>query len=430
MKTLEGETELAVFEKNLAPFLKQNPYSKVQKTKRGYFVINPWNDDSLRFVLEASSQADLIDALNNLILPPRFTAIYHLDSNTMEYIYALLGEDDPCFSRQFKFTLAGKHYFCKFAESSQRLLTLSKSSERTKKYTKTAYRNLVEIKDYAEYLTERTIRSFEEDYFIGMKPISFYVEGFKNFDEAIVTEVSKHLNFFMQYYDRDCPYTIIHSFETESLKMSKQLKLIETTFPNNISTRRQDPFLLDLALAAITSTVEPRLQFLYYYQILEYAGFYYVDTEIKRHLLKIINTPDIQSNPDRYIPEMLDKITELYQGEEAKLDRIVQVSCNSDIIWKEIQQNRSFFLQKQEFDGGHAMEPLISEDMTNESFRVAWHPKVIKNLRGIRNALVHGRERRVTQVISPTKQNDLKIRSLVPLIRRIAEQVIIYGNVS
>jgi len=428
METLEGKNEIAIFEKQLAPFLKQNPYSKVQKTKRGYFVINPWNDDSLRFVLEASSQADLIDALNNLILPPRFTAIYHLDSNTMEYIYTLLDKDDPCFSRQFKFTLAGKHYFCKFAEASQRLLTLSKSSERTGKQSTTDHRNLLLLREYVEYVGKK--RASVEDYFVGMKPISFYVSGFEKFDEDKIVEISKHLNFFMQYYDRDCAYTIIHSLETEPLKMPKQLKLIETTFPNNISTRRQDPFLLDLALVAITSTVEPRLQFLYYYQILEYAGFYYVDTEIKRHLLKIINTPDIQSNPDKYIPEMLDKVTELYQGEDAKLDRIVQVRCNSDIIWKEIHQNRSFFLQKQEFDGGHVMEPLISEDMTNEGFRVAFHPKVIKSLRGIRHALVHGRERRVTQVISPTKQNDLKIRSLVPLIRRIAEQVIIYGNVT
>lgn len=429
MKMTE-ENRIATFEKQLEPFFKQNRYSKVQKTKKGYRVINPWNDESLCFVLKPTSAPDLISALNSLILPPRFTALYHLDTNTMEYIYTLLDEDDPCFSRQFEFTLDGKTYRCKFGEASERLLTLSKFFGVVRQQSSTGYRNLQLFRDYVEYAGKK--RASLEDFFVDLKPISFYVSGFKNFDEATITEVSKHLNFFMQYYDRDCPYIVIHSIETEALKTPKQLQFIETTFPKRISTRRQEPFLLDLALVAITSTVEPRLQFLYYYQILEYAAFYYVDDDIKRHLLKIINTPDVQSNPDKYIPEILDKVSELYPGpgEEAKLDRIVQVRCTPDIIWKEVQQNRPLFSQKQEFDGGHVMEPLISEDMTIEGFRVAWHPKVIKSLRGIRNALVHGRERRVAQVISPTKQNDLKIRSLIPLIRRIAEQVIIYGSVT
>lgn len=428
MKAPKEKTGITTFEKQLEPFFKLNPYSKIQKSKKGYRVIKPWNDESLCFILKPTSAADLISTLNSLILPPRFTALYHSDSNTMEYIYTLLGKNDPYFSRQFKFSLDSTTYHCKFGEASKRLLILSEVFMIVQQQSSTDYRHLLLLREYVKDAGKK--RASLDDFFTDIKPISFYISGFRNFDEATITEVSKHLNFFMQYYDRDCPYIIIHSIETEALKMPKQLQFIETTFPSRISTRRQEPFLLDLALVAITSTAEPRLQFLYYYQILEYAAFYYVDNDIKRHLLKVINTPDIQSNPDKYIPEMLDKVSELYQGEEAKLDRIVQIRCAPDDIWKEIQQNRSFFSQKQEFDGGHVMEPFISEDMTNESFRVAWHPKAIKSLRGIRNALVHGRERRVTQVISPTKQNDLKIASLVPLIRRIAEQIIIYGSVT
>lgn len=424
----QGEKKQIVkLKEELATFFENNTASDIKKTKKGYYIVTPWNDNSIRFLLEKEYQAKLINVLNNIILSPRFTAIYHSDTKTMEYIYTILETDDLCFSRQFEFALSGKKYHCKFAESSECLLLLSQSFRRTRNYPQADYRNLLEYREYMEYKSGK--QPLLEDYFTGMVPISFYVSKFNKFDETEILQVSQHLNFFMQYYDRDCPIAIIHPVEIESTIKSKQLKLIDTTFPKSISSRKQDPFLLELALEAL-KVKEIRLQYIYYYQILEYAAFYYIDHEIRRHLLKLINSPDIQSYPEKYLPSILEKVTELNQGEDPKIDRIVQVRCEPEVIWREIQQNRDFFLNKQEFDGGHVMDCLITEDMTIDSFiKVAWHPNVIKNLRNIRNALVHGREKRVSQIISPSKQNDLKLRPLVNLIRRIAEQVIIYDKV-
>ncbi len=230
----------------------------------------------------------------------------------------------------------------------------------------------------------------------------------------------------MNYYDRGSPLILIHTPEDEKLKSAKRLQLLESTFPQHITTKKHDSFFLNLLYTALQ--VEVRLQYIYYYQVLEYAAFYYIDSNIKSSLLRIINTPDIQSEPEKYISEMLDKITELNQGDEAKIDRIVQTRCNPEILWKEIEHNKEFFLKEQKFDGGYVLDPCISGDMTYQGFSVAWHPKLIKCLRGVRNALVHGRERRVANIISPTKQNDLKLRSLTPIIHRMAEQVIIYDS--
>ena len=60
------------------------------------------------------AKSKLSEIVNSLILPPRFSAIYHMDTNTMEYIYTRLKLDDPILSRQFIFNLDDKQYLCKF----------------------------------------------------------------------------------------------------------------------------------------------------------------------------------------------------------------------------------------------------------------------------------------------------------------------------
>lgn len=419
--------EIVALEKQLAPFLQNNPYSSVGKRGRFTCILTPWNDNSLYFLLEPKSVSDLIATVNNLVLPPRFTAVYHLDSGTMEYIYDLLETDDPCFARAFKFTLGSRSYSCKFAKTSERLLILAKWFRRTGKQSLREYRNLDLLREYLQLVG--TKRVYTEDYLAGAEPISFFVSGFKKWDEDEVMDVSKHLNFFMQLYDRDSPYIIIHRPEVEELGKHKQLRASEIAFPKSISSRRRDPFLLDLALTANTATSSPRLQFIYYYQIVEYAAFYQVDAETKRHLLNIINIPDIHSNPDKYIPRILDSVSISFrQDEEARLEKVINAACRPEAIWEELQQNMSYFSKKVEFDGGVVLESFVPEGITKDDFCGMWHPKTAHTLRFIRNALVHGRERKFIQVISPTPRNDLLIKPWVGIVRCIAEHVIVFNS--
>ena len=229
----------------------------------------------------------------------------------------------------------------------------------------------------------------------------------------------------MQYYDRQTPSILIHSPNCLLEEPFKQLQFISPDFPAKIASNLKDSFLLDLALAA--HQAETRLQFLYYYQVLEYAAFYFLDYEVRNKLLKIIATPDIHSDPEKYLSRLFDAMTDIKQSDEAKIVKVVETLCLPEIIWKEIENNLPFFSKRQEFAGGFVIEPFISENITLETFTNMWIPKTPDSLRKIRNALVHSRENRQGLLISPSRENDLKIRPWTSLIRRIAEQIIIYA---
>ncbi|MFW9824585.1 MAG: hypothetical protein ACFFE4_16705 [Candidatus Thorarchaeota archaeon] len=263
----------------------------------------------------------------------------------------------------------------------------------------------------------------EEDFFKNRTPISFFVSGFEKFDEEKIVAVSKHINFYMSYYDRKSPAIIFHSEKTEQSDKIKELQLIGTEFPKMISSSQKDPFLLDLHLAA--REAQTRLRFIYYYQILEYAAFYYIDTETKQKMMKIIISPDIHAFPEKYINSMVEILSRYREQDEAKINKIVNLCCSPDIIWNEISENFSYFTQKQEFEGGFLIESFVSEETTLSSFSSMWIPKTPDTLRKIRNALVHARESRLGSIISPSLENDIKLRPWIPIIRRIAEQVLI-----
>ena len=419
---LQADIEaIETLKRRLAKFFEYNTHAEIGKRGKYFYVLRPWNDDSVAFVLRPESES--IQTLNSLILPPRFTAIYHRDSKTMEYIYTVLENDDPCCKRKFKFVLSGKSYLCRFGEASKELLILSKQFRRTGKQTSTDHRNLFLLREYVQFQSRKR-GTFEESP-VEMEPISFYVSGFRKFEEDEIIEVSKHLNFYMEYYDRESPHIVIHSPETETFT---QARLPETVFPETITAKRQDPFLLDLVLTAnITTTA--RLKFIYYYQILEYSAFYYIDLKTRFELLRIINSPDIQANADLYIPRILETINILaHQEEEAKIENLVKSVCSPEAVWREIEPNKSYFTISHKFDGGFVLEPLISENLAKEEFCGMWHPKTINILRHIRNALVHGREKKFISVIAPTRHNDELLRPWSSLAQCIAEQTILFGT--
>jgi hypothetical protein len=193
MPSRNSRERLASDEQKLTTFLANNPYSRIDtvesKTEGEIPIVSkPWNDESLVLLLLPQSKRKVIDALNNLILPPRFTAIYHTDINTMEYIYTRLKQDAPIASRRFTFDLDSKHYSCKFDKASERLMLLVSCFARAQE-TRTDFRNLI-------YLEEESPPG-------GMEPVSFYVSGFHKYDENEILEISRYLNFFMQYYDRE-----------------------------------------------------------------------------------------------------------------------------------------------------------------------------------------------------------------------------------
>src|SRR3954470_8863809 len=97
----------------LSVFIANNPEVQVEDVDGACVMNNPWGDESV--TIRVSSEAsELIDALNRVRLPPRFTAIRHLETKDVEFIYAPLREDHELRSRRFCFNFLGKEYTCEY----------------------------------------------------------------------------------------------------------------------------------------------------------------------------------------------------------------------------------------------------------------------------------------------------------------------------
>lgn len=420
----KGKSSKAIMEKKLKKFLSNNPETKIKKIKDKWAVLNPWGDDTILFLLDHENKNKVIKALNILRMPPCFTAIYHLDTNEIEFIFTLVDSKSEIVNRSFVFNYKGNNYYCSFDHASKRTLILARYFFPTGPESETLYRNLWNLKRFSDPTLRKKLEE-EQRIFSGKKPISFFIKGFKKYDQGLLIELTSNLNFYMQYYDRKSPIIILNDPSCDDKKAIAELQYIENDFPTKISSGKKDPILLELYIAARNAHV--RLKYLYYYQILEYAAFYYIDAEINKELKKIIMSPDIQGKPDKYLINIMDIFTRMRQSDEAKLNKVVQEYSSSNIIWREIEKNKKYFSSAHSFEGGFEIPEFISDNTTEESFNCMWIPKTPDALRKIRNALVHGRERRQDKVILPSQGNDILLRPWVVIARRIAEQIIIYS---
>ena len=182
-----------------------------------------------------------------------------------------------------------------------------------------------------------------------------------------------------------------------------------------------DDFILQLIDVAKSSS--PRFSFIYYYQVIEYAGFYFVDEKAKKEIRQFLTDPAMIMCPEEKVCELLTVLSDLQLHNDIKMRKIIEEYCDPKIVWKEVENDISFFSEQIVFDGGFQLSELVSKDMSVDTWKTMWMPKTFDQLTKIRNSLVHGRERRQSQVIHPTLQNSQLIERYLPVISRIAEQI-------
>ncbi|MFC1932155.1 hypothetical protein ACFLXU_00790 [Chloroflexota bacterium] len=411
------------FKERLTTFLANNPKSNIVKAKEIIVLEEPWEDDSVSIRLPVKIADKLIEVLNSLVLPPRFSCIFHVDKRIAEFIWGPQAKNSDIISRVFSFNFDGHNYKCYFAEVSDRLELLARCGVRRKYNSSTEYRNLLSLRQHyldkikkGSELTEDSI------------PVSFFIDGFESYDEPLLIDISKNLNFNMKYFDRESPLILIHT-PPSSIEIAKeQIRFIDDSFPNVIASKSKDSLLLDLVSAALRSDV--RMSYLYYYQVIERGSYFYISDTTKSTLAKIINSPDIQANSNSYIDRIVETVLQDSKSdEESRIEKVIKSLCNPTVLWKEISTNISFFSKPTTFDGGFATNPIIDESGNFEYFCSCWHPAIIHQLRHIRNALAHGREKTFGSVIHPTPHNDQLLIPWVALIGRVAEEVILYSKI-
>jgi hypothetical protein len=164
----------------------------------------------------------------------------------------------------------------------------------------------------------------------------------------------------MKYYDRNSPEIIIRPVTETELHEAKELRLLEGSFPTDISVSRIDDFILQLLESGRHASA--RFAFIYYYQILEYAGFHYVDQDAKNQLRRILRDPTIVNCSDDKIEELFSVMTTINNNDDARMKQVVEQYCNPHVLWREIENDKEFFTSSVNFKGGFSLPALISND--------------------------------------------------------------------
>ena len=221
-------------------FLQHNPWSKLQAQEHGQRIELPWNDSTLTLELSALGP-EAIGRLNDLILFPSFSAIYHRAETKMEVIYTPFRQTE-LEKRHFNFEFEGNRYECSFAPPSQAVLDLALASTPVAAPTSTDYRNLRHFRRYiAISETDRKGPAFAETY----SPVSFWIEPCFP-DEQQLIRLFEHINFFMAYFDQNSPSILIHEAEPSDALKEKRVRYLWDEFPDSIRATTVDPYLLGL----------------------------------------------------------------------------------------------------------------------------------------------------------------------------------------
>lgn len=409
---------------DLSEFVRSNPWSKVRRDAKGITIELPWNDASFELSIHSAKDVGQAPWLNSLVLPERFKAIYHRDHRCIEYIFSdLFDTDDPMPSQKFAFRWRSHDYRCHYGPASDRLLFLARLFRPLRSSGSfSGYRHLGELHDFQlQDKLPKALRGFYES----QVAISFFVDDVESYDEELFIDLAKHLNFYLSYFDRTSPQIDIVAIMPPSAPNAARPQKPEIV-PPLITAVDLDPFLLDLNLAAKVGNA--RLRILYYYQILEYAAFYWVEDSVKSAICRILQAPDLQSNLDAYFPKLIEALVPTRQNDEHKIKRVIESRVDPKIIWSEITLDLDYFSASHTFEGGFRLDPVVSADTTEEAFSKMWSPKLFETIRAVRNSLVHARESRTEAVISPTVNNSRLLVPWIPVVRRMAELVTIYDR--
>lgn len=416
-----GEQTFA--ETYLSGFVDENQHVKIWVEDGEVIIDKPWGSDGVRIVC-GTEDHDFIRDMNNVRLDVQFDALFHLDTNEIELIYAYLnpeGDDTKdIVDRKFTVMLGGIEYRCEFREPSDRLLAIANKIRRSP--SESAYETVPQIDQFSDGQKLEELPPRVRSYFDGKVPRSLFVAPSASLCEVDFPAAARHINLLTSYYDRMAPFIIVRQDTrlTEEDNPTKR-RYVETPFPGAMVARETDEFMLTLLEVANSSP--PRMAYLYCYQIFEYAGFYYIDDKVRTELRRMLRDPALINCDSDKVADMFSLFSDLRHSDDQKMKSVISECCSPRVCWAEIEHDREFFEEEQSYTGGFVSQGLISSETTEKSWVATWMPNTYDHLTRIRNCLVHARERRESRVILPTHSNNLKIMRCLPLIRRMAEQV-------
>ncbi|TCP96633.1 hypothetical protein C8J46_1088 [Sphingomonas sp. PP-F2F-A104-K0414] len=409
----------------LAPYIASNAGSEIVEIVVGeqvhQAIDSPWADKSVAFNITDLTE-DLCEALNSVILPQRLSAVYHKDNRALEVIWTAYGLPDSqreVVGRSFNFSYAGMTHKCHFSRSSNRLVLFAGIFVPLK-MSSTSFRNMQSFRAFSRSQIEgaRPDSSISE-------PISFWLENI-DWDPDALVELVNNLNFYLSYYDNEGPVIALH--EEISHKPQPKHRYISGKFPTTIRGKRLDNNLLSFWEAS--SSGDPARRFQYYYRIIEYASFFYLESSARTTLKRILSSPDATDD----LGATTDKLMMAFQmsklDEYAKFSQLMHDVVDAKILWAGMKENLPAFSKDVKFDGGFTLKAIVAPTTKESTFAPKGVETFTKAIREIRNALSHGRDFKSAAVIMPTARNLNALQPWVQLMAVAAGQVVLYKDVA
>ena len=420
MDTL-GEAEANLLRAKLQAFLSRNPEAEVRAEGREASITRPWGEEAIEIPLRNDND-ELLEALNAVRLPPRFTAIWHEDTRDFEVIFTVLRMENHLLERRFEFRHGGNCYHCSFGPSSPRLRAIARTARPSGSVPLPDFRNLQPFYRFEHLLKEQP----DTDYVKNGKPTSFWIRGIEDYDDDRIGELVRNLNFHMSYFDPHTPTILIHEESVASRNVDDLHQPQIGSFPDTLSGQDIDQHLLLLWESARGG--DPFLRFIHYYQILEYAGFYHVKDKVRREVERAIAAPNAVSRPDRVAQRILDAISTDRRNDEAKINEMIEECVDLQEMWDILDGSLAAFSEDVELDGGFILPALVSVSTGYEDFVQSWNRQFPPGLHRVRNALVHARESRQSTTIAPTTANHSRLSPWLLPLSQTAARVMLYSR--
>ncbi len=384
-------------------------------------IRNLWNDDS--FFLRFDNNDDL-NFLNELLFPEELMAIYSLSDGFIEVFAYPLDPEEDLIKRKFNFNYKGKEFRCRWKNPTIAFEKIANAFREDKEESRTYYRNLRTFRDFYK---RKELPEFMSKYYEDKEPFNFFIEGDFSVIKEEIVDFCKALNFYMSYFDRETPNIQIFSKTYKKENFNLPCYTLFENFPETINATEIDSILLDIISVANTSR-NNRLSFIFYYQILEYASYYFLKSDIKYRLITLLKKPDISFKSEEYSKTIIEEFKNHFKNndDKAKLDILISEHITLNDIKIELEKNIDYFSRKIEFEGGFYIDPIMKNDLKGITQLPENTIKSIKeNIVNIRNSLVHLRESRENKVIFPTEKNHDLLTPYLYILRRISEKIVI-----
>lgn len=396
-----------------------NSSIEIEENGEIYKLTNPWNDKSISFHFAKNQR---LSPIKDIQFPEELVAIYHSAQKTMEFIFIPIatGEVSKFTNEKTLFNFKGVQFQCYFDISSKALEILAKSFVKGDAESDSYYRNLPIFYDY--YSKNELYKKF----FREASPISYFVKGNFNKINCDFVTLFKTLNFYRFYFDRYCSQIIIIKKQIKTEKHEKPCYSKKQTFPSSINAKEIDPTILEIFSVA-RETKDIRLKFIFYYQILEFASYYYLNKKIQNKLSSILKKPEVSSMSNEYSKRIIEEMKDHFSSRDDsfKLETTITDYCTIDDIKLEIESNYEFFSKDINFEGGLFVPRILKNKEGIECLTDGDLIKVKTNIEKIRNVLVHLRESRENKVILPTETNNNLLVPYLYIVKRLAEKVAI-----